>query len=599
MQLSILLQNNKLKSILLSILLVTFFGCVLDSNDYTPETLEGGQLSEEEQGAASKVITISVADTVLSGRQGADSRAVETVDIESVSITVRLKDGNEILVRKYPMYSIEQGAFILTAALPVNTDITIEAVGYNSANDITAYGIRSMQVSENEQVTASVSMVLFTPTQLPIVKLTEIKRPPAVSVNGMIELKVSGYVLESEWPADPYGDTIPALNLDFSADVNGSEYETGPAEQFQLLYSDRSGGRISFSEISLSIPADDSAEAALSLNSELSPGGIYVEQLSIPQMEPVAGVTAEPDLMGGIIDLSWTNPSEAWFDGAVLVYSLTEEPRTAQTGTELYRGTLSGYQHTGLTNGRAVHYSVFPYAEEGGIIEYGPGTAVSAVPVDQTPPSAVSGFSASENNGTAGLNWTNPSGEFSRIRVLRKTGSYPTSAYDSSAVCIYDGTGTSVSSSLPAAGTYYFSIFVLDASGNSSAPVNRSLVYYISSGTAAVWSYNYGSLTTSDGTSARASSKYADVYTFTLTSTATVIIDLESYGIYSNWFDTYLYLYSGSTPEYGNYITANDDGGNYLNSRIAITLAPGVYSIEASHYGSYRTGDYRLHLSRI
>lgn len=609
MRSSTLLQNRIFRVFQSLLIAAVICGCTLnaDNSEDSNESSTSGSTAS----LTTKSVTISVPATVLGSRSAElNSREISTVSIEAVSLTVRIAGTNEVMLRKYPDFFAEQESFVISAELPVNTDLTLEAVGYDSEGEISSYGIREMQISEDGQVAASFSMLIFQPTNLPIVKLTEISAPPAVSANGIIGLEVSGYVTEAEWPADPYGDNIPALNLDFSAVVNSSrtKYYLGT---IQLEYADLSAGIISFSNTSLQIPGDAGDTADIVLSSELSPGGTLETTLSVPQMTAANSFSASADPAGGKLDLSWNNPVDssdqvpAWFDGSVLVYSMSAPPLTVSGGTitrEFSTVDSPDYSHTGLTNGQSVHYTLFPFAEEGGVRVYGPAATVSAVPVDSTPPAAVTSFSVSENNGSVSLNWTNPnaSSDYERVRVLRRSGAYPSYAYDPYSVCIYDGTGISDTDSLSSAGTYYYSVFVLDGDGNSSGPFNRSVVYYISTGSNANWGYNYGTLSISDRSSVRSSSKYADVYTFTLTSYSTVTIGMDGYYGCPD-FDTYLYLYSGSSPAYSSLIASNDDSGyaGYsLNSRITISLSPGVYSIEATHYGLYQTGQYSLYLSR-
>ena len=84
--------------------------------------------------------------------------------------------------------------------------------------------------------------------------------------------------------------------------------------------------------------------------------------------------------------------------------------------------------------------------------------------------------------------------------------------------------------------------------------------------------------------------RYAKYYTFSLSSTTEVQIDLES-GV-----DTFMYLLNGSGMD-GSLITYNDDGGEGVNSRITITLSTGSYTIEATTFSIGATGDFTLSLA--
>jgi len=84
--------------------------------------------------------------------------------------------------------------------------------------------------------------------------------------------------------------------------------------------------------------------------------------------------------------------------------------------------------------------------------------------------------------------------------------------------------------------------------------------------------------------------RYAKFYTFRLTHSTKVTIDLTSSK------DTYLFLLQGNSKN-GTKITHNDDGGAGLNSRITRTLAAGTYTIEATTYRP-ATGAFVLRVSR-
>jgi len=85
---------------------------------------------------------------------------------------------------------------------------------------------------------------------------------------------------------------------------------------------------------------------------------------------------------------------------------------------------------------------------------------------------------------------------------------------------------------------------------------------------------------------------YAHYYTFTVSSTTEVQIDLQS-----SAFDTYLFLLSGSGTQ-GTVVESNDDvGGTNRNSRISTTLAAGTYTIEATSYASGVIGPFSISLS--
>ena len=83
---------------------------------------------------------------------------------------------------------------------------------------------------------------------------------------------------------------------------------------------------------------------------------------------------------------------------------------------------------------------------------------------------------------------------------------------------------------------------------------------------------------------------YARYYAFSILRQSDVSITLESET------DPYVFLLSGTGAD-AEYLTENDDidtGGRNFNSRIAITLEPGDYTIEATTYEQPATGDFTL-----
>ncbi len=96
-------------------------------------------------------------------------------------------------------------------------------------------------------------------------------------------------------------------------------------------------------------------------------------------------------------------------------------------------------------------------------------------------------------------------------------------------------------------------------------------------------------------------SYYARRHGFTVSSPLRVQIDLASAATNTSRLDTYLLLLEGHSADgTGAVLGRNDDvgsghGTHRYNSRLAgVELAPGDYTIEATTYGSRRTGDYTL-----
>ena len=95
----------------------------------------------------------------------------------------------------------------------------------------------------------------------------------------------------------------------------------------------------------------------------------------------------------------------------------------------------------------------------------------------------------------------------------------------------------------------------------------------------------------SDCASQNRGGKYARFYSFQVSGTSDVRIDLDSAD--NPEVDTYLYLISGSSVS-GTVLERDDDGGNGRNSRITRQLSAGTYTLEATTFGSARTGRFTV-----
>ena len=95
---------------------------------------------------------------------------------------------------------------------------------------------------------------------------------------------------------------------------------------------------------------------------------------------------------------------------------------------------------------------------------------------------------------------------------------------------------------------------------------------------------------TRDCPSVHRARRYARYYSFTLSGTATVTIDLESSA------DSFLFLL-GAAGLGGAILASDDDGGDGTDARIVHGLGPGTYTIEATTVQSYATGRFTLTLT--
>lgn len=128
-----------------------------------------------------------------------------------------------------------------------------------------------------------------------------------------------------------------------------------------------------------------------------------------------------------------------------------------------------------------------------------------------------------------------------------------------------------------------FSVRLSERSSNTPPSSPQSCLSTINIGSSASGSWG------SNCSSVHRPASYAQYYRFSLPSQARVQIDLESSQ------DAYLFLLRGSDSN-GSVVDINDDFGGGTNSRLAITLPPGSYVIEATTYESRVIGSFRVTL---
>lgn len=109
---------------------------------------------------------------------------------------------------------------------------------------------------------------------------------------------------------------------------------------------------------------------------------------------------------------------------------------------------------------------------------------VGAYELDQTPPSAPADFTGISSGSTVALSWTNPVSDFSSVTIRRGASSYPTTITDGSPVASGISTTTYLDTGL-SDGTYYYSIFALDSTGNASVRAQTTVTVVADSSTEA------------------------------------------------------------------------------------------------------------------
>ncbi len=179
----------------------------------------------------------------------------------------------------------------------------------------------------------------------------------------------------------------------------------------------------------------------------------------------ITGFSVADPATSGQLDLTWTNPGDADFSGVKIVRATGGSAPSDCTGTAVYDGSGTSYSNTGLTDNTLYSYRICSYDTSA---NYASGVTGSGTPTDAVPPSNVTGLAAIELDSQVDLSWTNPvDADYAGTRVLRKTGSYPSSCTDGSATTVYNNTGTSYSdTSLTNGTTYYYRVCSYDTAIN-------------------------------------------------------------------------------------------------------------------------------------
>ena len=247
----------------------------------------------------------------------------------------------------------------------------------------------------------------------------------------------------------------------------------------------------------------------------------------------VSGATATPGVQQ--IQLNWTNPGDADFEGVVILRRIGASPSASPenqssyeagdmigNGTVVYVGGAETWTDTSLADGTAYYYELFAYDVA---LNYASSDSANATTTaDTTPPSAVVA-QADSAVGAVDLTWWNPTdSDFEGVLVLRKAGSAPTGAPTDGTTytagqTIGDGTVAAVragtaglmdewtDTGLSNGTTYHYKLFAYDEQPNyasaasaSATPAMSSDVIFVDGGGAAgagtSWADAYNNLAT-------------------------------------------------------------------------------------------------------
>ncbi len=186
--------------------------------------------------------------------------------------------------------------------------------------------------------------------------------------------------------------------------------------------------------------------------------------------------------LGTEIILNWDNPNVIEFQKVQIFMSNTDisnmsHKELALSGNMIVNDKVSTHTVTGLQHNDTRYFKAFGVFAILGEEKVSSGVSLVATTKDIVPPSTITDFSAKEDNGQVLLTWTNPAdSDFSKVKILYKQGSYPTSSIDGTVA--YEGSGNTVTvTGLTNDVEYYFRAFTYDTSGNiNSSTDNQQII---------------------------------------------------------------------------------------------------------------------------
>lgn len=198
-----------------------------------------------------------------------------------------------------------------------------------------------------------------------------------------------------------------------------------------------------------------------------SSSGLVTQTFTLDQIPPANATSFSATAGNTTIQLTWANPSSD-FTGIVIMRKTGSAPTAVGDGQQVYSGTGTNLIQTGLTNGVTYYYAAFSTDAAG---NYSGGVTASAAPFDP-PPGNISISTFNWASSKVWMVWSNPlDSDFAGVRIIKKTGGYPTGPYDGGYV--YQGNGTSYTDTAVTNGTtYYYGFYAYDTAGGYSSGVS-------------------------------------------------------------------------------------------------------------------------------
>jgi lysophospholipase L1-like esterase len=309
--------------------------------------------------------------------------------------------------------------------------LAIDDSAYNNSATFSFPALRDNQ-SAPVRVTEDWTMAFGPPGSAPVVLPNPVSGLQAAPANGKVDLSWTN-------PTSPF-DQILVLRK--TGSVPSSSHDG------TLVYS---GTANSFSDTGLTNGQQYGYGVWVQRAGQLSQALVVLSTPTGLVADPVTGLQASPGDQR--VDLSWTKPTST-FDLIKVLRKTGSTPANPSDGTVVYSGTGASVSDTGLTNGTLYYYAVWVQRGQ----TFSPAVRVAATP-DIGPISAVTNLQATAGDSRVDLSWTNPSGTFDRVHVVRKLGSAPASLTDGTE--IYSGTAATASDTgLTNGSLYYYAIWV-------------------------------------------------------------------------------------------------------------------------------------------